>query len=1292
MPRRRPAVVALALAVTGAFVPTYLAHATPSSDHEFAATRLPRPQRSPDAGARDFDPHAVLVRFKSDAARSANDRALSRRGARSLASVAGTRFVKVRAEGSAIDLLRSLQKDPAVAAVSLDHKRSATVAPKDPAYASGDQSYLNTVRLPQAWDRAKGSTSQVIAVLDTGVNTAHPDLAGRTVAGYNAINPSRLPTDDNGHGTMAAGVAAANTNNGIGVAGAAWTARIMPVKVLAADGSGYDSHIAAGVTWAADHGAKIINMSLGGPDDNAVLQDAIRYATAKGAVVVAAAGNDGDGSAQYPAAYPEVISVGATDAAGRLTDFSSYGDWIDVAAPGAGIVSTGLGREYYVADGTSFSAPLVSGTVALVRAAYPSLTPAQVLARIQSTARDAGPRGIDPYYGHGVLDAFAAVGGTWGAEFPAPALGANEPNDVPARATALAARATGTIAAEGDVDWYRYASDGNQVVEVTVTPAAYDGARAQNVDPVLALYDPDLRLIGEADATGPGETEKLSATIAAGVHYVSVRNYNGAADTRPYTVSVKTVPAPQFAPPQSTRVGSWPETVAIGDVTGDGRPDAIMATGFDSDEANDYTLFVFPQRPDGALGAPVRYATRLQGADAGGAGLAVLDVNGDDRQDVALATKAGVELFRQTGEGTLESTGTLPDTTGSGGVVAADMDGDGDTDLVVRGEAGILLLTQQPDGTFTSSSVTTDGTPEVEVGDVDGDGRTDVVAASGATVRVYHRTDTGWDRTEHPTGSTEGTRGIEVADVSGDGRVDVVASLGGTRPSANVAVLRQNATGGLDPAQLLPVADAPGPIEAADVNADGRADVVTAHGGWATLSVLPQLSDGSLGPPVGSAIPYASHYNAQGMALGDINGDERADVVIADDNSGLVVLHNGAGVSPVGEQQWVRDVAPADFAVGAPLDVQPTVTFAREIDPATVTPSTVRLVNGRTGAAVPATSSLTGSTVTLTPDTALQDNTPYRIVVGGLKDSSGTAQTAPFSTTFRTVDLAPAAVDTLTATGAYQAATLGWTLPDITDLDQVIVRWSAGATAPTSVTAGNAGYAGVGTAAVVRGLVGGGTYSFAVWVRDRSGAYSPVATTQLGGTAVTITSRVSMVTYGGAVTLTGVLTQRDTGAPLAGQPVQLYGRARGTTAFAVLGTVTSSGTGAVAFSHRPSRNFEYQWVYAGPGDRVGAGSSLRAVNVASTVTAAASKSSFRLGGSLVLSGKVSPSHARQTVYLQRLVGGSWRNVTSRSLSSTSSYSFTVEPTTRGTYQYRVYKPADADHVGAASVPRSVKVT
>src|SRR6185369_7369883 len=173
--------------------------------------------------------------------------------------------------------------------------------------------------------------------------------------------------------------------------GVAWNGRVMPVKVFNGPNA-FDSDIAVGIRYAVQHGAKIINLSLGGPGDSPMLHDALAYAASRNVVIVAASGNTGDSVPQFPAAYPEALAVGATDATGALTDFSSYGDWLDLAAPGFNIVSTYPGASYAIGDGTSFAAPIVSGIAALVRARFPNLTAAQVADRLRHSARDAGPR------------------------------------------------------------------------------------------------------------------------------------------------------------------------------------------------------------------------------------------------------------------------------------------------------------------------------------------------------------------------------------------------------------------------------------------------------------------------------------------------------------------------------------------------------------------------------------------------------------------------------------------------------------------------------------------------------------------------------------------------------------------------------------------------------------------------------------------------------------------------------------------------------------------------------------
>jgi subtilisin family serine protease len=470
------------------------------------------------------------------------------------------KVVKLKSDVPAPELLKKVKADPTIELASLNYKRYISAVPNDEYYATDQKTYLNTVRMPQAWDVSKTTGSQIVAVLDTGVDAGHPDLVGHLVPGYNAVSSTRPnPVDDNGHGTMTLGIIAAGANNGVGVAGVGWNVKAMPVKVLDADGSGYDSDIAEGIDWAVAHGADVINMSLGGPDDNAVLHDAVARAYASGVTVVVAAGNDGNAALQYPASYPEVIAVAATNAGGALTDFSSYGDWVDVAAPGVDILSTGSraltppGYEpYWYCTGTSCSAPIVAGLAALVKNKWPTFTPAQVAQRVENLARDAGPRGIDPYYGHGIVDAYAALGGKWAPDFP---VNAPDGNDQPARATAMSlGSVSGTINTEGETDWYKVTSDTARILTFSVTgPEFNEDKYTANFGPRLLVVNSNLSAIaGDVKAypdfdpnTGRpiwgSLTVSVGAAAQAGDTYIAVRNDNGSRDTRPYTLTVSEV-------------------------------------------------------------------------------------------------------------------------------------------------------------------------------------------------------------------------------------------------------------------------------------------------------------------------------------------------------------------------------------------------------------------------------------------------------------------------------------------------------------------------------------------------------------------------------------------------------------------------------------------------------------------------------------------------------------------------------------------------------------------------------
>lgn len=257
-----------------------------------------------------------------------------------------------------------------------------------------------------------GPAAPVVAVVDTGVDGRHEDLVGAVLPGLDLVRPGGDGwQDEDGHGTHVAGTVAALVGNGLGGQGVLARARVLPVRVLDGNGEGYTSDIAEGVLWAADEGADVVNLSLGGPGRDRVLAAAVADAVRRGVVVVAAMGNEGlDGSpTSYPAALPDVLAVTALDRTLARAPYSSRGSHADLAAPGSGVVSTLPGHRYASADGTSMASPHVAAVAAALAAAVPSATVAEISAALTSTADDLGPRGHDDATGYGLVDPDEAI-------------------------------------------------------------------------------------------------------------------------------------------------------------------------------------------------------------------------------------------------------------------------------------------------------------------------------------------------------------------------------------------------------------------------------------------------------------------------------------------------------------------------------------------------------------------------------------------------------------------------------------------------------------------------------------------------------------------------------------------------------------------------------------------------------------------------------------------------------------------------------------------------------------------
>jgi thermitase len=330
----------------------------------------------------------VLVRFKKGQDGPAGD-ALRKLGAKVLEKLSLIDVARLGlAKGVAVEAaLAQLKRLPFIEFAEPNYIYRTTWKTSDPLW--GEQWAVAKIKAASGWGLQTGDAKIVIAILDTGVDLDHPDLAKKIVAGYDAVDGDDDPDDVAEHGTHCAGIAAAQTNNGAGIAGVCPNCRIMPVRVLSPDG-GSASDVAKGIIWATDHGAKVISMSLGGLYESTAQSDAIDYAWDKGVVIVAAAGNDGATDAHYPAYHEKCIAVGATERDDARSDYSDYGDWVDVAAPGTFITSTVPGG-YAQMSGTSMATPHVAGLAGLVWSAMgASATNAQVRAAIENGCEPIG--------------------------------------------------------------------------------------------------------------------------------------------------------------------------------------------------------------------------------------------------------------------------------------------------------------------------------------------------------------------------------------------------------------------------------------------------------------------------------------------------------------------------------------------------------------------------------------------------------------------------------------------------------------------------------------------------------------------------------------------------------------------------------------------------------------------------------------------------------------------------------------------------------------------------------------
>lgn len=377
----------------------------------------------PAAAPDGFAPDRLLARPTAGASADAVAAAVATAGARQVRRVAGIGVLVLEVPAAARErALATLAASPAFAVVEHDPVVGLLERiPNDPMYP--EQWGAELVRAPEAWATTVGVDSATVAVLDTGVDASHEDLDGAvmTERGYDFVGDDADASDDQGHGTEVAGVAAARGDNNLGGAGTCWRCSVLPVKVLDDQGRGVTSDVASGIVYAADQGAEVINLSLGTTQRSEALALAVSYAEERGALLVAAAGNAGSEDPVYPAAFDVAVGVAATDEDDGRYGWSSFGDWVDVAAPGCNLATDfDPTRRYSWFCGTSSATPIVAGLAGLSFSTDAAPDHGQVRAALQDSSVAVGP-----FVRHGRVDA----AGTMAALLPPP--GEPEPSPTP---------------------------------------------------------------------------------------------------------------------------------------------------------------------------------------------------------------------------------------------------------------------------------------------------------------------------------------------------------------------------------------------------------------------------------------------------------------------------------------------------------------------------------------------------------------------------------------------------------------------------------------------------------------------------------------------------------------------------------------------------------------------------------------------------------------------------------------------------------------------------------------------
>lgn len=350
----------------------------------------------------------LLVQHRMGAGESATSQAFAHHSAKVEKTIPQIGISVLQVPEQAIDSIsKALSETGLFTFVEYDHVAHGALVPNDPSYPS--QWHLSTIQAASAWDFTTGSVNVPIAIIDSGVDSTHPDLSSKVIAGWSFLTGTSVTSDVLGHGTAVSGTAAAASDNGVGVTGVAWANPIMPLVVLNSSDSANYSDIASAITYAANHGVRVINISIGGFGSSSTVQSAVDYAWSKGAVIFAAAGNYSSSTPVYPAACNNVVAVSSTESNDTLSSFSSFGSWVSLSAPGNYIMTTNNGGGYGQWYGTSFASPVAAGVAALALSLRPSLSNSALVSLLEQNSDDLGAPGFDPSFGWGRVNAYKVV-------------------------------------------------------------------------------------------------------------------------------------------------------------------------------------------------------------------------------------------------------------------------------------------------------------------------------------------------------------------------------------------------------------------------------------------------------------------------------------------------------------------------------------------------------------------------------------------------------------------------------------------------------------------------------------------------------------------------------------------------------------------------------------------------------------------------------------------------------------------------------------------------------------------